>query len=88
VAESVNIRITGKLKDFIAKQIGLNGLYESASEYIRDLIRRDYELHEDHKWTWLYNQLKDGMTADDSEFDDFDPEDIVRQAKKRTPDEI
>ncbi len=41
MAEGVNVRITGKLRTFIEEQAGINGLYESASEYVRDLIRRD-----------------------------------------------
>ena len=43
MAEAANARITGKLRPFIEEQVSPNGLYESASEYIRDLIRRDYQ---------------------------------------------
>lgn len=82
MAESVNIRISGKLRNFIMKQTGIDGLYESASEYIRDLIRKDYELKEEHKWNWLYHQLKDGMNADESEFVSFDSDEIIALAKK------
>jgi len=43
MAESINVRLPDKLKDFVEKQTGPEGTYESVSEYIRALIRQDYE---------------------------------------------
>jgi len=83
MAGGVNVRLSGKLKSFIAEQSGSNGLYESASEYIRDLIRRDYQHHEDLKWNMLYEQLAPGMTAKENEFVSFKPEEIIKIAKKQ-----
>ena len=40
---NMNVRISGPLKDFVNQQTGEQGQYESVSEYIRDLIRRDAE---------------------------------------------
>ncbi len=82
MAEGVNVRITGKLRRFIEEQAGINGLYESASEYVRDLIRRDYQRQEEQKWSWLVDQLRPGMQADESEFGPLDPEEIIKAAKK------
>ena len=82
MAEGVNVRITGKLRRFIEKQTSPNGLYESASEYVRDLIRRDYQLQEERKWSWFMDQLRPGMKADESEFVPLDPEEIIKAAKK------
>lgn len=82
MSDSVNVRISGKLKHFILQQVGAKGLYESASEYIRDLIRKDYYLQEKSKWDWLYNELKYGINAEESEFELFDPEKIIELAKK------
>jgi antitoxin ParD1/3/4 len=82
MVEGVNVRITGKLKRFIEEQASPNGLYESASEYVRDLIRRDYQRQEDRKWSWLMDQLQPGMEADESEFVALDPEEIIKAAKK------
>lgn len=39
MAGGINVRVTGKLRTFIAEQTSPSGLYESASEYVRDLIR-------------------------------------------------
>ena len=82
MAEGVNVRITGKLKRFIEEQASSKGLYESASEYVRDLIRRDYQRQEERKWSWLMDQLRPGMQADESEFVPLDPEEIIKAAKK------
>jgi antitoxin ParD1/3/4 len=82
MAEGVNVRITGKLRRFIEEQASPNGLYESASEYVRDLIRRDYQRQEERKWSWLMDQLRPGMEADESDFVPLDPEEIIKAAKK------
>ena len=82
MAEGVNVRITGKLRRFIEDQVGPDGLYESASEYVRDLIRRDYQRQEERKWSWLVSQLRPGMEADESEFAPLDPKEIIKAAKK------
>lgn len=39
----INARLSGPLAAFVAKMVGKMGLYETPSEYIRDLIRRDME---------------------------------------------
>ncbi|HCR85757.1 MAG TPA: type II toxin-antitoxin system ParD family antitoxin [Alphaproteobacteria bacterium] len=78
MAEGVNVRFQGELQNFIHSRIGEEGLYNSASEYIRDLVRRDYEREEARKWAWLRNELKPGMEADESEFVKFDIEDILK----------
>jgi antitoxin ParD1/3/4 len=82
MAEGVNVRITGRLRRFIEEQASPIGLYESASEYVRDLIRRDYQQQEERKWSWLMDQLRPGLEADESEFVPLDPKEILKAAKK------
>jgi antitoxin ParD1/3/4 len=82
MADGVNVRISGKLRRFIEEQAGPDGLYESASEYVRDLIRRDYEREEDRRWSWLMDQLRPGMEANQNEFIPLDPEEVIKTAKK------
>lgn len=82
MAEGVNVRITGKLRRFIEEQASPSGLYESASEYVRDLIRRDYQRQEERKWSWFMDQLRPGMEADEKEFIPLDPKEIIKAAKK------
>lgn len=38
---TLNVRIGGGLRDFVSGVIGERGDYDNASEYVRDLIRRD-----------------------------------------------
>jgi antitoxin ParD1/3/4 len=82
MAEGVNVRFNEKMRLFIESRIGDQGLYSSASEYIRDLVRRDYERQEARKWDRLMQHLRPGMEADESEFVDFDPEAIIAAAKQ------
>jgi Arc/MetJ-type ribon-helix-helix transcriptional regulator len=38
---NLNVRIRGHLQAFVASNTGEDGLYDNASEYVRDLIRKD-----------------------------------------------
>jgi antitoxin ParD1/3/4 len=83
MAEGVNVRFAGELQKFIQSRVGESGLYASASEYLRDLVRRDYEREEQRKWTWLRSELKVGLEASESEFMALDAGKIIRGAKTR-----
>ncbi len=39
----INARLSGPLAAYVDRMVGTEGLYETPSEYIRDLIRRDME---------------------------------------------
>jgi antitoxin ParD1/3/4 len=43
MSERINARLSQPLAEFVGRMVGENGLYETPSEYIRDLIRRDME---------------------------------------------
>ncbi len=83
MAEGVNVRFAGELQRFIQTKTEKSGLYGSASEYIRDLVRRDYEMEESRKLAWLVHELTPGAEAHDSEFVELDAEAIIAQAKSR-----
>lgn len=38
---SLNVRVAGVLQEHLAQTIGDGGSYDNASEYVRDLIRKD-----------------------------------------------
>ncbi len=42
----INARLSAPLADFVERMVGDDGLFETPSEYIRDLIRRDMEQRE------------------------------------------
>lgn len=83
MAEGINVRFAGPLQNFIRQRVGPSGLYQSASEYIRDLVRRDYEREEEIRGEALYEELRLGAGAPLSEFVDLDVEAVIREAKKR-----
>ena len=83
MAEGVNVRFVGELQRFIQNRVGETGLYTSASEYIRDLVRRDYEREEQCKWQRLRQELKPGAEANDSDFATLDADRLIAEAKKR-----
>jgi antitoxin ParD1/3/4 len=83
MAEGVNVRFAGKLQEFIRGRVEESGLYSSASEYVRDLVRRDYEREEQRKWSWLRSELEPGLRADDSEFLPLDAGKVIKEARAR-----
>ena len=46
MSERINARLSQPLAEFVDRMVGEAGLYETPSEYIRDLIRRDMERRE------------------------------------------
>lgn len=83
MAEGINVRFAGTLQNFIRERVESCGLYNSASEYIRDLVRRDYEQTQADKWNRLRDELKAGLQADRSEFKALDAETVIRKARAR-----
>ncbi len=43
MSDRINARLSKPLADHVNRMVGKNGLYETPSEYIRSLIRRDME---------------------------------------------
>lgn len=86
MAEGINVRFAGPLQSFIRQRVGPGGLYQSASEYIRDLVRRDYEREQESRGEALYEELRAGTAAPASEFVTLDVEAVIREAKKRRGD--
>lgn len=48
MSERINARLSQPLAEFVGRMVGETGLYETPSEYVRDLIRRDMERREGH----------------------------------------
>jgi antitoxin ParD1/3/4 len=80
MAEGVNVRFPEKLRKFAEERA--NGLYGSVSEYVRDLVRRDYEQEELRKWAWLEGELSSGMEAGEEEFQVLCAEDVIRRKRQ------
>ncbi len=83
---NVNVRLSGKLMEHLEKQISDDGLFENASEYVRDLIRHDLQ-EQEKAWGWLRSHLEPAILADDSEYIKATPAEIIRDAKARYHEE-
>lgn len=75
-SKNINVRVSGTLRRHLDQQVSGSGLYENASEYIRDLIRRDLKSTEE-AWQWLQKKLEPGLRASDSEFVKVSTEEII-----------
>jgi antitoxin ParD1/3/4 len=80
---TINVRLPDALQEFIETQTKGDGLYESVSEYIRDLVRRDLERVEAQKWQKLESILLPGLRADESEFIERTAGEVIGAAKAR-----
>lgn len=78
---SIRVKVGGQLQARIQQQIGEDGLYENASEYIRALIRRDLQSRAE-AWKTLQKELAPAMRADDSEFVTVTAEDVIRRNQR------
>lgn len=83
MAEGVNVRFSGERQRFIQERTGDTGIYSSASQYIRDLVRRDYQREEHRKWLCLQHNLQAGMEAPDADFVSIDVHDLIEEARSR-----
>jgi antitoxin ParD1/3/4 len=83
MAEGINVRFAGPLQRFIRQRVGPDGLYQSASEYIRDLVRRDYEREGERQREALYQELQEGASAPAGDFVPLDVEAVIGRAKTR-----
>lgn len=80
MSDSVNVRVTGELKNHLQRQIGESGLYENASEYIRSLIRADL-MSSQESWAWLKAQLEPALRLEEDEFVSVSADDVISRNK-------
>ncbi len=81
-SDNINVRITGELKKHLVQQTGPGGLYDNASEYVRDLIRQDLK-GQDEAWQWLARKLEPALRADDSAYTTVTADDVIARNKSR-----
>lgn len=74
---TMNVRISGSLADFVSSNVGEDGLYEHASEYIRDLIRRDKAQVDAEQLDELKAELTRAFATPDQEYVYVTAEDVI-----------
>lgn len=74
---TLNVRVSGALGEFVARNVGNDGAYENVSEYVRDLIRRDRERVEAKGFERLKAELTAAFAAPESAYQSLDAETII-----------
>ncbi len=74
---TLNVRIGERLGAFVASNIGDDGIYDNASEYVRDLIRRDMQRIEDERLATLRTELRAAFAAPDDRFEPLDADKVL-----------
>ena len=80
---NVTLRVSGRLRNHIEECTGVDGVYETPSEYLRDLIRQDMDRKESEKWERLRTALAEGLSAADSDYKSLSSSDIKQRARQR-----
>jgi antitoxin ParD1/3/4 len=81
MADGINVRFSGILEQFVHDRVEGSGLYSSAGEYIRDLVRRDLQRDEERRWDLLRVELAPGLAADEAAFMPLDATSLLQKAK-------
>jgi putative addiction module CopG family antidote len=79
---SVNVRISGTLRDHVERTTS-EGDYESVSEYVRDLIRKDKARREEQAFADVKARLKAAFAEPRSSYETVSAAQIRALARKR-----
>jgi antitoxin ParD1/3/4 len=77
ITTTMTVRLSGTLRDFVAQNVSDDGAYESVSEYLRDLIRRDKEQAELKAFDRLKGELTLAFSATDATFEPLTAENVI-----------
>ena len=80
---NVTLRVSGNLRRHLDECTGVDGNFETPSEYVRDLIRQDMERRESEKWERLRTALAEGLSAADADYKTISPADLKKRARQR-----
>ena len=76
-AMTMTVRLSGPLSDFVAANVGETGDYESVSEYVRDLIRRDKARSEQEAFDRLKAELEHAFAAPDDSYRELSAAEVI-----------
>lgn len=80
---TLNVRVGGSLGDFVAFNVSDNGDYDNASEYVRDLIRRDKEKSERNAFDRLKAELQRAFATPNAEYRQVTADDVIKRNRAR-----
>ena len=81
-SDSINVRVTGELRAHVQRQVGPGGDYESANEYVRELIRADKRRTADGL-EWLKMHLAPLVETPEEEFVEIGADEVIARSKQR-----
>ena len=81
---TLNVRLSGRLGDFVTANVAGDGAYENVSEYVRDLIRRDMSRSEDLAFELLKAELQLAFTAPDESYQSLDAATVIARGRERS----
>jgi antitoxin ParD1/3/4 len=58
----LNVSLPPQLKDWVDSRVA-EGRYSSASDYVRDLVRRDQDAAKDEETEWLRGLIEEGLAS-------------------------
>ena len=64
---NLSVRLTEPLTEYVSGRVGPEGDYDNASEYVRDLIRRDREREERRAFERLRATLQEAFAQSDED---------------------
>ena len=82
-ATTMTVRVSGALSEFVSANVGETGDYESVSEYVRDLIRRDKARSEREAFHRLKVELERAFAAPDDTYHALSAADVIAKNKRR-----
>ena len=82
-AMTMTVRLSGPLSDFVAANVGETGDYESVSEYVRDLIRRDKARSEQEAFDRLKAELEHAFAAPDDTYRELSAAEVIARGGAR-----
>ena len=80
---TMTVRLSGALSEFVSANVGETGDYESVSEYVRDLIRRDKARSEREAFDRLKAELERAFAAPDDTYRALSATDVIAKNKRQ-----
>ena len=79
----LNVRAGGALSESIASNVGSNGSYDNASEYVRDPIRKNRPRLEGRAFECLKAELSRAFATSESHYRTVAAEDVIKRNRAR-----